>query len=87
MKEQKELYVVIDENNIITKIFYREIKFEKSKSIWNIRKENFDEDVDFENAVVISPEYLDKIHIGFSKVENGVFIENKEEYENSLKGE
>lgn len=44
---------------------------------------NFDESKDFENAVVISPEYLDKIHIGYSKVENGVFVENKEEYENS----
>ena len=38
---------------------------------------NFDESKDFENAVVISPEYLDKIHVGYSKVENGVFVENK----------
>ena len=64
MKEQKELYIVINENNIITKIFYREIKFEKSKSIWTTRKENFDEDVDFDNAISVNPEKYANVKIG-----------------------
>lgn len=46
---------------------------------------NFDESKDFENAVVIDSQYLDLIHIGFSMVINGQFIENKEAFENSLK--
>lgn len=36
---------------------------------------NFDESKDFENAVVISPEYLDRIVIGPSKVINNRFID------------
>ena len=46
---------------------------------------NFNESKDFENAVVIDSQYLDLIHIGFSMVINGQFIENKEAFENSLK--
>ena len=79
MKEQKELYVVLDENNVIQKFLMRTIIFENSKSTWNIIKKNFDESKDFENAVVIDSQYLDKIHIGYSQVINGEFVENKPE--------
>ena len=48
---------------------------------------NFDENKDFENAVVISPDYLELIHIGESKVIDGKFYVNEEDYKNSLKGE
>ena len=36
---------------------------------------NFDESKDFENAVVIGPEYLNRIVIGQSKVINDRFID------------
>lgn len=78
-KEINKIYCKLDEQNKIQGYF---ICFNKEPK-YRAMGCNFDESKDFENAVVISPEYLDKIHIGFSKVENGVFVENKE-YENSL---
>ena len=48
---------------------------------------NFDESKDFKNADVISPEYLDKIHVGYSKVINGVFYENLEQFQNANIGD
>ena len=39
---------------------------------------NFDESTDFENAVVIDAQYLNLIHIGYSMIIDGQFIENKE---------
>lgn len=80
--ETNKIYCKL-ENNIIQGYFICFAKEPKYRAMGC----NFDESKDFENVVVISPEYLDKIHIGFSKVENGIFVENLEEYENSLKGE
>lgn len=82
-KEINKIYCKLDNNNVIQKYF---ICFAMTPKYRAIAVGNFDESTDFENAVVIDAEYLDKIHIGFSKVENGVFVENLEEYENS-KGE
>ena len=44
---------------------------------------NFDESKDFENSVVIDSQYLDLIHVGYSQVIAGEFVESLEEYENS----
>ena len=43
----------------------------------------FDENKDFENAIVISPNYLELIHVGESKVIDGEFYVNEEDYKNS----
>lgn len=80
--ETNKIYCKLDEQNRIQTYFICFAKEPKYRAMGC----NFDESKDFENAVVIDVEYLDKIHIGCSKVENGVFVENLEEYENS-KGE
>ena len=66
-------------NNII-KGYY--IRFNENG---NCRASNFDVEIDFENAVIIDSQYLDKIHVGFSMIIDGQFIENKEAFENSSK--
>lgn len=81
--ETNKIYCKLDENKIIQGYFICFAKEPKYRAMGC----NFDESKDFENAVVISPEYLDKIHVGFSKVVDGKFIENKEAFESSLKGE
>lgn len=79
--EINKIYCKLDENNTIQGYFICFAKEPKYKTMGC----EFDESIDFENAVVISPEYLDKIHVGYSQVIGGEFIENKEEYENSQK--
>ena len=71
--ETNKIYCKLDENKTIQGYFICFAKEPKYRATGC----NFDESKDFENAVVINPEYLDKIHVGYSKVENGVFIENK----------
>lgn len=82
--ETNKIYCKLDENKVIQSYF---ICFAKEPKYRAMSVNNFDESKDFENAVVISPEYLDKIHVGYSQVIAGEFVENLEEYENSLKGE
>ena len=48
---------------------------------------NFDESKDFEDAVIIDSQCLDKIHVGYSKVINGVFYENLEQFQNANIGD
>ena len=71
--ETNKIYSKLDENKVIQGYFICFAKVPKYRAMGC----NFDESKDFENAVVIDSQYLDKIHIGYSKVENGVFIENK----------
>lgn len=78
-KTQKEFYIKVNEDNIITGMFYREIKFENGKSTWNTQKENFDEEVDFENAIGINADLYGTLNIG-DKYEDK---EVEEEFENS----
>ena len=75
-KQTNKIYCKLDENKVIQAYF---ICFAKEPKYRAMAMNNFDESKDFENAVVIDSQYLDKIHIGFSKVENGVFVENKQE--------
>ena len=81
--ETNKIYCKL-ENNTIQGYF---IWFAKEPKYRALAVGNFDESKDFENAVVIDSQYLDLIRVGYSKVENGVFVENLEEYENSQKGE
>lgn len=81
--ETNKIYCRLDGNNVIQGYFICHSKTPKYKAMGC----NFDESKDFENATVISPEYLDSIHVGYSQVIDGEFIENKEAFENSLKGE
>ena len=80
--ETNKIYCKLDENKIIQGYFICFAKEPKYKAMGC----NFDEAVDFENADVISPEYLDKIHVGYSKVIKGVFYENLEQFQNANKG-
>ena len=73
--ETNKIYCKLDENNVIQGYLICFAKEPKYRAMGC----NFDESKDFENAVVIDNQYLDKIHIGYSKVENGVFIENKQQ--------
>lgn len=73
--ETNKIYCKLDENKVIKGYFICFAKVPKYRAMGC----NFDESKDFENAVVIDSQYLDFIHTGFSKVENGVFVENKEE--------
>ena len=81
--ETNKLYCKLDENKVIQGYFICFAKEPKYRAMGC----NFDESKDFENAVVIDSQYLDKIHVGYSQVIDGKFIENKEAFENSLKGE
>ena len=71
--ETNKIYCKLDENKIIQGYFICFAKVPKYRAMGC----NFDESKDFENAVVIDSQYLDKIHAGYSKVENDIFIENK----------
>ncbi|MBO7712025.1 MAG: hypothetical protein J6S85_00940 [Methanobrevibacter sp.] len=73
--ETNKIYCKL-ENNVIKSYF---ICFAKEPKYKAMAVNNFDESKDFENAVVIDSQYLDLIHVGFSKVENGVFVENKQD--------
>lgn len=77
--EINKIYCKLDENKVIQAYF---ICFAKEPK-YRAQVCNFDESKDFENAVVIDSQYLDLIHIGFSMVIDGQFIENKEAFENS----
>lgn len=72
-KEINKIYCKLNENKTIQGYFICFAKEPKYRAIGC----NFDESKDFENAVVIDSQFLDRIHVGFSKVENGIFIENK----------
>ena len=79
--ETNKIYCKLDENKFIKGYFICFAKVPKYRAMGC----NFDESKDFANAVVIDSQYLDKIHIGFSMVINGQFVENAEQYELSLK--
>lgn len=76
MKEQKEVYIVLDENEIIQKAFERKITFEKGRSIWETRTKNFDEEIDLETAISANLDF-DDIQIGITKYENSVEVEEE----------
>lgn len=67
------------ENNIIVGYFHQY----SEKPLYKIGC-NFDEKTDHETAVEVEVESLDQIHVGYSQVLYGVFVENKEAYELSL---
>ena len=81
MKQIKELFVGINENEIITKFLYREITFEEGKSTWTIRKENFNEETDFDTAISIDIKHLNNIQLDVSNIND--FIEKGED-ENAI---
>lgn len=70
------------ENNIIVGYFYQ-------YSVKPLHKIgcNFDERTDHATAVEVEVPSIDNIHVGYSQVVDGKFIENKEAFESSLKGE
>ena len=72
--EINKIYCKLDENKVIQGYF---ICFAKVPKYRAMAVGNFDESKDFENAVVIDSQYLDLIHIGYSQVINGQFVENK----------
>ena len=78
--ETNKIYCKIDENKVIQGYFICFAKNPKYRAMGC----NFDESKDFENAVMIDSQYLDKIHVGFSMIIDGAFIENKEAYLQSL---
>lgn len=77
--EINKIYCKLDEQNKIRGYFICFAKEPKYRAMGC----NFDESTDFENAVVIDAQYLDLIHIGYSMIIDGQFIENKEAFENS----
>ena len=81
--ETNKIYCKLNENKVIQGYFICFAKEPKYRAMGC----NFDESKDFENAVVIDSQYLDKIHIGYSQVIYGTFVENGEQYELSLKQE
>ena len=86
MIQTNKIYIILDNENKIQKYFIQYTEMPISGKAYKTGC-NFDESKDFENAVVIDSQYLNLIHIGYSQVINGKFVENKEQYENSLKGE
>lgn len=81
--ETNKIYCKLDENKVIQGYF---ICFAKEPK-YSAMGCNFDESKDFENADVIDSQYLDKIHVGYSKVINGVFYENLEQFQNANIGD
>ena len=81
--EINKIYCKLNENKVIQGYFICFAKVPKYRAMGC----NFDESKDFKNAVIISSEYLELIHIGKSKVIDGKFYVNEEDYKNSLKGE
>ena len=79
--ETNKIYCKLDENKVIQGYFICFAKEPKYRAMGC----NFDESKDFENSVVIDSQYLDNIHIGYSQVIDGTFVENAEQYELSLK--
>ena len=79
--ETNKIYCKIDENKVIQGYFICFAKNPKYRAMGC----NFDESKDFANAVVIDSQYIDKIHIGYSQVIYETFVENREQYELSLK--
>lgn len=71
--ETNKIYCKLNENKVIQGYFICFAKVPKYRAMGC----NFDESKDFENATMISPEYLDSIHVGYSQVINGEFVENK----------
>lgn len=63
------------ENNIIIGYFYQY----SEKPLKKIGC-NFDEKTDHASAVEIDVPSIESIHVGYSQVISGVFIENKEAY-------
>lgn len=68
------------DNNVIVGYFYQ-------YSIKPLHKVgcNFDERTDHATAIEVEVPSIDNIHVGFSMVIDGTFVENKEQYELSLK--
>ena len=70
------------ENNKIIGFFYKY----SDKPLHKIGC-NFDERTDHETAVEVEVPNIENIHVGYSQVVDGKFIENREAFESSLKGE
>ena len=68
------------ENNIIVGYFYQY----SEKPLHKVGC-NFDERTDHATAVQIDVPSIENIHIGYSQVIYGTFVENAEQYELSLK--
>ena len=68
------------ENNIIVGYFYQ-------YSVKLLHKVgcNFDERTDHATAVEVDVPNIENIHVGYSQVIYGTFVENAEQYELSLK--
>ena len=81
-----KLYLKLDNTGTIQGYFKQFTEKAESGKVFKIGC-NFDESKDFENAVVIDSQYLDKIHVGYSKVINGVFYENLEQFQNANIGD
>lgn len=47
---------------------------------------NFDENKDFATSVKIEVPSIDNIHVGYSMVIYGTFVENAEQYNQSIQG-
>ena len=77
--EINKIYCKLDNEKKIQGCFICFAKTPKYKA----NNYRFDESKDFENAVVIDSQYLDLIHIGYSMIIDGQFIENKQAFENA----
>lgn len=74
----RKLYLVIDENNIIQKGYFRNTEKEV-RGVWFHKGANFDITKDFEKAIVVDGIDFDEINFGVDKLIDGVFTSNKEE--------
>ena len=72
--ETNKIYCKLDENKVIQGYFICFAKEPKYRAIGC----NFDEKTDHEIAIEVEVPSIDNIHVGYSQVINGTFIENKE---------
>ena len=73
MIQIQKLYVVLDNENKIIKAFEQNTET-PVKNVWYKKGANFDENTDFENAVILEGKHFEDVEVGKSKLVDGEII-------------
>lgn len=72
----RKLYLVLDENKVIQKGYYRNTEFLIS-GVWYCKGANFDMEHDFENAIIVEGIDFDEINFGVDKLVDGKLVKGE----------
>lgn len=77
MVQIKKLYVVLNNENTIIKAFEQNTK-KPIKNMWYKKGAEFNEETDFENAIIVNNFHFEDVIIGVSKLVDGKIINEGE---------